>query len=296
MAFGELLGDPVYIFIIALFCAMVLVGFVNSRWLGSVGVALLQRWMRMAFFSAAGAVCLRAAVGDRSIIVLLACSVLICFLLETVVYWIGISLENYACVASGVPKFEPAENAWSSLQKFIRLKNRILSEGFKKSGSFRMPIAGDSENGYVLATTFDSADMFTRMCVIFPFGDSRVVVTSVKSLLSDGRTVVTESRPIPNGLDFPREYDVENHPMLSNPLSVLKIHLRRMKTYSAGASKIIKPPLEDLNGEIDAEMSVNLKSGLINPPYLWDECGVYTEDGKYRIWASMVKMRYFPFL
>lgn len=287
--------NPVYLAIIALFGAMIFVGGVNARWFGSAKLVLLRRWIRAACLSLSLYVCLRHFLDDRPVWVLAACSVLVFLLLESAFYWAGISLENVDEDIDMFPKFEPAESAWSSLERHAKLRGRILAAGFSESGKFKLPV--DDELGVsVFATTFDSADGLSRMCVMFPFGETSFVMASVKSRLADGRVVLTESRFIPNGLDYPENYDVRNYPLASNPLTVYARHLKRLAICGSSAVAVSEAPLADLNGTIDAEVSANIKSGLINPPSDWEEDGVYTDEGKYRIWVSTMKTAYIPFV
>lgn len=286
--------NPVYLAIIALFGAMIFVGGVNARWFGSAKLVLLRRWIRAACFSLAVFVCMRHMLDDRPVWVLASSSVLVFLMLESAFYWAGISLENTDEDIEMFPKFEPAESAWSSLKRHAKLRERILSAGFSESGKFKLPV--DDELGVsVFATTFDSADGFSRMCVMFPFGETSFAMASVKSRLADGRVILTESRFIPNGLDYPENYDVRNYPLDSNPLSVYARHLEHLAACGSSAVALAEAPLADLNGTIDAEVSANIKSGLINPPSDWEEYGVYSDEGKYRIWISTMKMSYIPF-
>ncbi|WYJ06949.1 hypothetical protein P3B99_006980 [Opitutia bacterium KCR 482] len=287
--------NPVYLAIIALFGAMIFVGGVNARWFGSAKLVLLRRWIRAACFSLAVFVCLRHFLDDRPVWVLGASSVLLFLLLESAFYWAGISLENTDEDIEMFPKFEPTESAWSTLERHAKLRGRILAAGFCESGKFKLPV--DDELGVsVFATTFDSADGLSRMCVMFPFGGTSFAMASVKSRLADGRVMLTESRFIPNGLDYPENYDARNFPLDSNPLSVYARHLKRLAACGSSAVAVSEDPLADLNGTIDAELAANIKSGLINLPSAWDEDGVYTDEGKYRIWISTMKMSYIPFV
>ena len=72
--------------------------------------------------------------------------------------------------------------------------------------------------------------------------------------------------------------------------------MKRLAACGSSAVAVSEDPLADLNGTIDAELAANIKSGLINLPSAWDEDGVYTDEGKYRIWISTMKMSYIPFV
>lgn len=194
--------NPVYLAIIALFGAMIFVGGVNARWFGSAKLVLLRRWIRAACFSLAVFVCLRHFLDDRPVWVLGASSVLLFLLLESAFYWAGISLENTDEGHRNVPEVR-AYRKRVEHPRTPRKTARVHSCG----GLLRerqIQAAVDDELGVsVFATTFDSADGLSRMCVMFPFGGGVVCDGFGEIAACRRRVMLTESRFIPNGLDYP---------------------------------------------------------------------------------------------
>lgn len=294
--FNDIINNPLYLTIIALFGAMIFVGWVNSNWFLSTNLLLLKRWLNAAFFSFAGAVFLQSTMPDRPLIVLVLCSALIYFLFVTAFFWFQISAENTDTNVDFLSKFEPADYAWSALKKDIDLKNKIEELGFKKSGSFKMLLDEEIEF-YLYVTTFDSADSLTRLYFTFPFGAASFMMCSAKTVLDNGKEIITSAHCLPDTcLAVPEKFEQENHPMLTNPLKLLKIHQRRLLSYKARPVKTSKTPLADLNDSKSEELSACIKKGYINPSELWEEEGVFSAEGKYRMWLDIIKTSYFPFL
>ena len=122
------------------------------------------------------------------------------------------------------------------------------------------------------------------------------MVASAKTVLEDGTVLLTEARNIPNGFDYPENYAPENHPFVSDPVALLKLHAQRLEKSGKAPAKLICAPFDDLNRAVNAEIAASEKSGLTNPVRRWEDDGVFTEDGKFRFWKISLITAYFPFL
>lgn len=283
--------NPVNLAIIALFGAMIFIGRFASGGGYCPKLLFLRRWLGVVFYSLSGAACLDFFGVERDFPVLLFCTVSVYFIVVTAYSWFMICSENFGETIP--PRFDPVDDAWIDSPKYAELMRRIESAGYKKSGSFMMKIDEELDLAQY-ATTFDSGN--TRLCITFPFGDGSLMVALAKTVLADGRVLLTEARNIPNGFDYPENYISENRPFISNPLELLKIHARRLSESGAKPLPLDSLPFDDLNCAVNAEIDASQKSGLTNPVRYWEDDGVFTEDGKFRFWKMSVLMAYFPFL
>jgi len=286
----HLWGNQVYAAIIALFAAMMLVGWINSAFLASPSLWIFRRWLRCAFFSLTIAVFLQYFLPDRSFTVLVCSGALFYFLAETFLYWAQISAINFAEDVF-FARYKETENAWSAQKRHILLKERILKSGFKKAGSFKANLV---EGVDIFMTVFDSDDSLVRMCVAFlPYGSGSIMSTSLTSRTSDMR-IETDSSPVPFGLAYPKRYSVENRFFASDPLRLLKIHRRRIA--DAPLEPVDEQPLRFLNGSLEEIEGENIRRGFINEARDRAEDGYLTSEGKFLFWKDTVRSNYFPFL
>lgn len=286
-----LFDSSVNLTIIALFGAMIFVGRLAACGGYCPKLLFLRRWLGVLFYSFSGAACLEFFGLERDFGVLLFCGAALYFLVITAYSWIVICSENFG--EDIPPRFDPVDDAWMDSPKYADLMRRIEASGYKKSGSFEMKIDQELELSQ-LATTFDGGN--ARLCVIFPFGDGSTMVASAKTVLEDGTVLLTEARNIPNGFDYPENYAPENHPFVSDPVALLKLHAQRLEKSGKAPAKRICAPFDDLNRAVNAEIAASEKSGLTNPVRRWEDDGVFTEDGKFRFWKISLITAYFPFL
>lgn len=285
-----LFDSPINSAIIALFGAMIFVGRLVACGGYCPKLSFLRRWLGVLFCSFSVAACLEFFGLERDFSVLLFCGVSLYFLVVSVYSWVVICAENFG--EDIPPRFDPVDDAWIDSPKYADLMRRIESAGYKKSGSFKMKIDQEFDLSQ-FATTFDGEN--TRLCIIFPFGDGSTMVSSAKTVLADGTVLLTEARNIPNGFDYPENYAPENHPFVSNPLGLLKIHARRLSESALKPRKLDTAPFDDLNCAVNAEIAASQESGLTNPVRYWGDDGVFTEDGKFRFWKMSLMTAYFPF-
>lgn len=214
-------------------------------------------------------------------------------LAETLIYW----LQICAASSSGLPPFgtrRKAESAWSCEPSMIRLKRKIEGLGFKKSGAFIVEFGGGMS---AKATIFDSADGRVRLDVTFvPAGGSYIVSSSASSIDSDGARWVTDGNPTPFGLSFPSGWKVARKPLACDPLKLLKIHAARMGKSGKTFVRIAETPDEYAAETARGVERQSARDGLMNAGVEAEESGIFSQEGKTRIWLDMIMTNYFPFL
>ncbi len=188
-------------------------------------------------------------------------------------------------------KYQPSNESWSAQKKHIELKDKILSKGFATSGSFRFESNGET----IRVTTFDSIDKLIRLSVFFlPYGESTYVFSEAESTNSDGIRISTKSHCIFSGLNDRKNCEIRLVPLEGNPLTILKIHKKRIRKK---IDKLVPMPsdiLADFNKSIDAEILAGEKNGILNPKLFWSTEGAFTELGKYYFWKNLFLVKYFP--
>lgn len=278
----------------ALFAAFALLGPLSRAFPLRAWLRVARRWARFAFFSLALALAAKKyAFPDAGFAELAAAGALSYALVETLIYW----LQICAASSSGLPPFgtrKKAESAWSCEPSMIRLKRKIEALGFKKSGAFIVEFGGGMS---AKTTIFDSADGKTRLDVTFvPIGNSYIVSSSASSVDSDGARWATDGNPTPFGLSFPSGWKVARKPLACDPLKLLKIHAARLE--KSGKTFV---PISETPDEYAAETAGGMerqsaRDGLMNAGSAAEESGIFTQEGKTRIWLDMIMTNYFPFL
>lgn len=278
----------------ALLAAFALLGPLSRAFPLRAWLRVARRWARFAFFSLALALAAKEyAFPNAGFAELAAAGALSYALAETLIYW----LQICAASSSGLPPFgtrRKAESAWSCEPSMIRLKRKIEGLGFKKSGAFIVEFGGGMS---AKATIFDSADGRVRLDVTFvPAGGSYIVSSSASSVDSDGARWVTDGNPTPFGLSFPSGWKVARKPLACDPLKLLKIHAARMGKSGKTFVRIAETPDEYAAETARGVERQSARDGLMNAGVEAEESGIFTQEGKTRIWLDMIMTNYFPFL
>ena len=294
--FGVISENPIYLVIIALIGAMIFVAKINEKFFASFKLIYVRGLMSITLYSLAGGVALKLFLPEHSLLLRSSIAFLVCFLIQTVFYWIIISLEYDGDSASTMfLKFKESVISWSAQKRHIELKSQMEREGFKQSGAFETSLDEDISSAMYLFS-FDSTDNLTRMLITFlPIGNASYMMSSVESLLKDGTKIITESGCVFTGLLEPTNCDIKQVAFQTNPLKLLKIHKRRLAKKTIEQIQVEPDILSDINKTVDDSVATNIKYGVINPPSLWNEYGLLTSDGKYRMWSAMIRSYYFPF-
>lgn len=277
-----------------LFAAFALLGPLSRAFPLRAWLRVARRWARFAFFSVALALAAkRYAFPGAGFAELAAAGALSYALVETLIYW----LQICAASSSGLPPFgtrRKVESAWSCEPSMIRLKRKIEGLGFKKSGAFLVEFG----NGMSAKTTiFDSADGRTRLDVTFApaGGGAYAVSSSAYSVDSDGARWATDGNPTPFGLSFPDGWKVLRKPLACDPLRLLKIHAARLEKSGKTFVQIPETPdryASEIAGGVERQSA---RDGLMNAGAEAEESGIFTQEGKTRIWLDMIATNYFPF-
>ena len=283
----------VYTAIIALFGAMIFVVWLNETIVGSPKLGVLGRWLRCAAFSLAIAAALGYFLPDYGFWLLLLVGFMAYFLGDSLLAWLNISLINYSDYAPFAP-FKEVETSWSAQKGHLALKRKIEALGFKKAGSLK---SSPVEGADVMVTVFDSPDKKTRLTVAFlPALKVTFVASAAVSVGEDGEIFYTEANPTPFGLAYPDNYNVERHPMVSNPLRLLKIHERRAAASKKSFTAIEESAGKFINESLEEIRKTGIREGLVNPVEEIEEEGLFTSEGRYGIWKDMLAMAYLPFI
>lgn len=279
---------------IVLFAAFVAAGFLADSFPLQLWIRTLRRWIRFAFFSLALALAAKKYFfTDESFVDLAIAGALTYILVETFIYW----LQICAASVSGLPpfgKYTPAESAWSCEPSMIKLKRKIEALGFKKSGAFTVHFGGEVS---AKSTFFDSADAKERLDVTFvPFSNTYIVSSSIYSQDTESVRWITDGNPTPMGLSSPKGCKIFRKRLACNPLKLIKIHESILKKSGKTFVKIRETPAEYVEEMTRGIESQSALDGLLNTGIDAEESGIFTQEGKTRIWIDMIKTNYFPFL
>ncbi len=279
----------VHFLIIALLGAMIFVSWLNSRFITSFKILYLLRWTRLILATLAGGEILLLFVDNAYPLALYSASLLIYLSIESIIYWAAISMTDWNEELS--KKFETSNVSWSAQKRHIKLKDKITSQDFTKSGSFTFESSGET----IHITTFDSSDKLTRLSVFFlPDGESTYVFSEAESITSNNIRISTKSHCIYSGFDKRKNVDVRLVTLVGNPLTILKIHNKRIKDRLAELTPMPSNILDDFNASASEEIEIAQKSGKLNPKSQWSTDGAFTDAGKYLFWKNVLLMKYLP--
>ncbi len=269
--------------------AMSVVSVLNARFFASGNLRVLGRWTRCLFSTVAIAVVLDYLFPGRPSGALLSGSFLLFFLVESVFYWIQLTVFN----TSGIPLFADyrrVENAWINGRKYSALRRRIENLGFRECAAFK----SETEGIETFVTCFNNGEKNVGLTVAFiPLGGGEYTAEfGYHSVLADDSRICTDSSSVPFGLEYPQKWDVERHPCIGDPSKLLKIHASRVK--ARGGETVPLPDIPDVNAEQKEVEAQCEKSALTNPPAFRDR-GILTYEGKYKLWKDMILVNFLPF-
>ena len=289
----EISTDPAFIALVFLFAACLAISAFNRRAIPLAWLSLVGRWARCGLFCVAAALVLANFLPEHPFPILLACGLAVFFLLETLLYWMRISVFN-SDEYSECRRFRECENAWRPEPELIRLKGEIQSRGFRRVGSAKCSYGGED---LVLATLFESESPGTLLTVAFvPYGDIWRCCCSAESAAQDGTVVYTEASQAPFGLEYPKKYSARRLPLVSSPLKLLDAHAERLAQFGAIATPEVSTATEFLNARNLEIERCNRLAGLINPPSDMEFDGYLSANGKFLVWIDTIKINFFPFL
>ena len=300
MVYEIFLENPIYIVVIALLGAMIFLAKINEKYFASFKLRYALRILRIIVYSLAGGVALNFFLPEHPLLLRIAIAFLVYFLLQTLMYWVLVSNDIVNVLRPTLPlKFKKSVVSWSPKKKHIEIKSALEALGFKQSGVFETIDFLDIE-GYVgnviYLFTFDHEGISTRLFVSFvPVGEALYMVSSAETLMSDDTSIITESDSFLTGLESPSYCDVERLAFDASPLKILKRHFIRLKKANQTVKALEKDILESVNYREKEIIATNIMNGFINPISEWEENGMLTSYGKYRVWLAMIRSSYFPF-
>lgn len=268
--------------------------------LASPVVAILGNWVRwilFAFFLANAAVYFES---DRPTWLWLATGFLVWPLLETMYSWLAIRALSQSVIPL-FPRFmvNHTGDAWPNQRRFIALRNWLREEKFQHVQSLKV----DLPDGPPLrVSVFNDADARIRLQLLFnPQPTGNVTLSAVfTSITQGGVRLVTDNVYPPFGGFYPAfggfypaSWEVERHPWLRSPESLMCRHLRRLASRPELLQPMTDPPISELNQQQQALERTNTEHGLLFPRSQHEEHGLLTWEGRYRVWKEAWLLSYF---
>ena len=300
MVYEIFLENPIYLVVIALLGAMIFLTKINEKYFASLKFRYALRILRVVVYSLAGGVALNFFFPEHPLYLRVAIALLIYFLLQTLLYWVAVSNDIVSIFHPILPlKFKKSDVSWSSQKKHIQIKTALETLGFKQSGTFETVSSLEFEeyvSNVIYLFTFDHPGISTRLFVWFvPFGEAFCMISSAETLMSDDTSIITESNCFFTGLESPSYCDVERLAFDVSPLKILRRHFIRLKKTNRATQPLEKDILESINNREKEIIATNIMNGFINHISEWEENGMLTSNGKYRVWLAMIRSSYFPF-
>ncbi len=285
--------DPILLGLSILLLLLLLIGFINGRYLASAKLWVLRRLMRVIFFALGTAYLAQEYfLKDTPFYALFLSGALAYILIDSLVYWNKLTLLNtlYPVI---FPTYKEVASSWRPGEKFSKLKNDILEAGFTKN----MSLAASVMDEKIMLTSFISSDKKIFLNVYFmPYLNTYMIATTTLSISENDDTFYgIDATYSPFGLSYPENYKMLYKPLSGgNPLKVLKAHKKFTK--GKALKEINFNPLE-MQTKVQEDIKMqSAHEGLFNAPANVEEFGVLSSEGLFRAWKSILKLNYLGFL
>ena len=261
--------------------------------LSSPVVSILGNWVRWALFAFFLACAADYFGSDRPPWLWLATGFLVWPLVETMYNWLAIGALSHSLIPL-FPRFMVNRNgdAWPNQSRFISLRLWLREERFQHVQSLK----ADQPDGQPLrVSVFNDPEGHIRLQLHFiPEASGNVTLSAVfTSITQSGARLITDNLYLPFGGFYPPEWEVERHPWIRSPESLMCRHLRRL----AGRPELLQPiteePITELNREQQALERTNTEHGILFPRSQHEEHGVLTWEGRYHRWKEAWLLSYF---
>lgn len=283
---------PAYVLIPAMLLSFALLKLNQQR--ASPLLGIINRWLRWAVMAGGLALISRHfGWSERDFGTLFAVFLLVWFLLDCIYRWLAI----HAMSVSPLPLFprfivNQAGDEWPVQSRFLTLRDRIRSAGFKQVQSVRAEVATSL---YVRASIYQNEGNTIRLQVAFlpqPAGGV-IACLHFSTRLEDGRRLVTDNHHLPFAGFYPENWHIERRPHTRSFARLFSRHRERLNAAGSPAEIWTSEPVSDLNAQQIELERLNTELGFLYPSNLHEEHGRISHEGRYRVWKEMLTLDYF---
>lgn len=257
-------------------------------------LAIYMRWLRWGFFSMGSAVSLRYfELSSRPLWMLAAFAFLTWFLVETVYYWMVVSMVSKSELEL-FPKFKPNETLgeWPNQKRFIVLKDWLRHKGFKKVQAM---IADLGSYQRIRSSVYaDESQTIWLQIMFLPHSRGNVAPGySIISRTQQGDYLITDNFFLPFGGFYPENWHVVRKPWTRDIMKLLQFHCKRIEDCGQPLVSIDDDPVAELNRQQQQLDRLNTELGFLMPMHLRGDYGKITREGRYRVWKELWLLSYF---
>jgi hypothetical protein len=262
--------------------------------LASPVLAIFSRWARWALFVCALTVGAVMFLDSGRPPWLFAVTGLVLWpLVETMFTYVMITALSFSALPL-FPRFtlNREGDAWPNQRRFIILREWLRAEKFHHIQSLKSELA---EGQFLRVSVFHDAEAQIRLQVMFiPQALGNVTVCFVlSSETQSGARLITDNVHLPYGGFYPENWEVERHPWMRLPQTLLRRHLRRLAARPEHLVPFADEPVDDLNRQQQLLERTNTEWGFLFPRNLQEEHGRLTGEGRYRVWKETWLLNYF---
>jgi len=266
--------------------------FLSGR-VDSPALAILSRWARWFFISVAGGgLVYLAEWTPYGLGTLLSLSFLFWFVIETAYNWLAVQ----ALSQSDIPLFPAFEinrdgDQWPSENRFIRLRDYIRKEGFKKIQSLISKVGGQA---LMRMICYENDEKTIRLNILMLPNQkgSHSLCFSFMSESASGVRLITDNIFLPFGGFYPEDWEVERRPLYRSVERLLNRHIARMDALAEEFVESDSTPLEQINMDQGQLERLNRDLGFLNKRAFEAETGKLTPAGRARIWQEIWTLSY----
>ncbi|MBO6103173.1 MAG: hypothetical protein J6P03_07985, partial [Opitutales bacterium] len=217
-------------------------------------------------------------------------------LVETVLMRVNIFVIS-SLIPNNLSPYFPTESSWLSGKPYSDLAEKIRASGFKKLFSARNFNSDGSECDMLTVFSNEGGSVIAR--VIFENYGGGVYATYMfcskicPNPGSGARYIVSSNMALARGFKHASDVLMRRYPFVSGFFKLLKIHQKRLADSGRPAASLENLTLERVQEYLDRTFIFNVDSGILNAEKDAAELGVWTDEGKYRLWVETILLSYF---